>query len=1503
MNKRTMKEVISILSLTAKRRLVVLILSIAMLVTFPINMNWFVGGIEAYAETNEIDLSSSTKNGFVSDISFAYNVNSAGHGDEIILPDSSQILTAKVSLTSQKILDDGALYLSIYVNGTLVRSNGQKQKRIMKAGTTAHGLNHRDYPAGEVKNLSIVVGRIDADKNYTDYDVYNYKVSRALTLKSLQIKKEGGEVLPISPAYNAKALPMEKEYSTVYDGNNVYLDLAATTAAAQIYVGNSPYNAQTAISLSEYTEEGSDIAKIPVSVQCKDAKTEYTLYISKVDYTPVITEQPHQDKPVDKDSPQPLTIEVETPEKGKLSYQWYKVGSSGATRIQDATTDTYQPPITYAGTQKYKCIVTNTVNDVEFQSSSNTVSYTVNLSEPTAPEFVLQPRQNPNSNNGSRIFYKNGTPEIEVGPIHGDFDYIEGLEYNVQLYRNSIDSTEGGTLIECNSSAGEFSAIMGKTYKKYTFQVPPQDVTGTWYYYATVTVEKDGRSDVSVSQTLPLTFKSTADVVKGLEGDGSESSPFLLHNSDDLLYVKNLVEGKNGAAYNFAGQTLAFADNISLPHDWEPIGNLKAGTESESSGVNIQPFSGIIDGKGYTLTMGDHGKPLLNYVRKATVKNLNLAGTHIDGYGLVDCYTVDYGENGVYVNDPVKLRSIDIENVTIKSGTNILKSGFIGGFASGANAVNIRNCTIEKGVTIGYGKDQDHIGSFAGEFNGNIENCVSYADVYGNNTVGGLIGNKGQSMGPCNIVNSSFQGTVTASGIRSGGIAGAGYIVGSAPGTPMVQVHNCFAVGTITGKDEVGGIIGSERGHYNNVDEGDVYGVKGTISVSDTFFYGTLNCEGSNVGGTVGYFHDFTKKVGTATNYYLEGCGAASGIGGVVEGTIIGADKYSEAATKEAFADGTVLNKLNGSDTSYKNWIKKGDYPVISDEPIITGLKISGEYKNQYIVGEDLNLEGIVIHAIWSKGDPTPVNLSEVTINGYDKNFHGVQKITLRYKAAETTLTVTTLKEDNQDNPKMIKVYFTLLGDKIHDSDTDGKVHTLETGGLETWIARKACSVSVNATVKDVFEKALTEANYTWRNESGNYVQGITKPGIKAELAEFTNGANSGWMYTLNGKHPAFGVAEQYLRNDDIIIFHYTDNYFYEPDTKEWVGSTDEVKNVTTSGAAGAASTTAPTEIKVSGTTATATIKAENQSEILKQAAEKKSAEIILEVSAANTKGADSVQLSLDVTFVKNVADKTDADLTVNTENGKVTLDQETIKTVLAEAKGATITLEVTKVSKPTEAQKKAAGENGHLLKLTIKSGDRVISDFNKGKVKVVAEIVSKLLDKKVAAIHIADDGKIEQLAGRVLTIGGKKYYEFTTPHFSTFALVDADELGLEVKEEPQTDVKALTAKLTPVARSAKTAKKNVKVTTSLDKQDKAIIQELKDAGYAVKYRFYRSTKKAAGYKAAVTKKTSTYTNTSGKKGTKYYYKVQVRVYDANGKLAAKTALKQCRYAARVWSK
>ena len=63
--------------------------------------------------------------------------------------------------------------------------------------------------------------------------------------------------------------------------------------------------------------------------------------------------------------------------------------------------------------------------------------------------------------------------------------------------------------------------------------------------------------------------------------------------------------------------------------------------------------------------------------------------------------------------------------------------------------------------------------------------------------------------------------------------------------------------------------------------------------------------------------------------------------------------------------------------------------------------------------------------------------------------------------------------------------------------------------------------------------------------------------------------------------------------------------------------------------------------------------------------------------------------------------------------------------------------------------------------------------------------------------------------------------------------------------------------------------------------------------------------RRASEYGARIEKDTdnNSYINNTGKKGAKYFYKVRVMVYDSNGKLAAKSELKQCKYATRIWSK
>lgn len=123
------------------------------------------------------------------------------------------------------------------------------------------------------------------------------------------------------------------------------------------------------------------------------------------------------------------------------------------------------------------------------------------------------------------------------------------------------------------------------------------------------------------------------------------------------------------------------------------------------------------------------------------------------------------------------------------------------------------------------------------------------------------------------------------------------------------------------------------------------------------------------------------------------------------------------------------------------------------------------------------------------------------------------------------------------------------------------------------------------------------------------------------------------------------------------------------------------------------------------------------------------------------------------------------------------------------------------------------------------------------------------------------------------------------------------DKIKEPTKEELDSKVKEALNDMTLKARSAKTSKKNIRINVIASITDK-----LPD-GYTVKYKYYRSTKKTSGYRLMTAKSENYYINTKGTKGTRYYYKACVAVYDNDGKLIAQTELKQCKYAARVWTK
>ena len=733
-----------------------------------------------------------------------------------------------------------------------------------------------------------------------------------------------------------------------------------------------------------------------------------------------------------------------------------------------------------------------------------------------------------------------------------------GGKLSYTWYKNTKCSTDGAEPVE-NKSVNQNEYI------------PDTGTDGIYYYYCVVqdTYGAGKRKITSNKVTSDIVrVEVTGGMPEGVTGSGTEKDPYIFSTGAQLAALQNLVA--NGDGKPFRNTYFKFANDIELPQDWKPLGSLKEGAALPDRGVNINAFSGIIDGDGHKIIIPKGGLPLIGYARDAVVKNLNIYGEEINGYGLLNNYVVDYGDNGDYNVGDVP-ETIRIENCRLLKGSSTLKSGFIGGYASGKNYVYIIDCTIEEGVTIGYTGDESSIGSFGGEFNGMLINCTSSATVKGKNRVGGLVGNKGQSMGLFQIQNCSFTGTVIATGNYVGGILGSGYNAWSAPNSPLATVRNCFVSGSITGADKIGGITGGEPGVVQ------AWG-NGAGDIVDNVFYGTITAtgEGKFVGGVIGYMQSLNKNNWVSDNYYCEDSGAAKGIGeiAIVDTSaehetdsntryvntaievpdILGfdrrggynrtddpvgkdADKLVKRVTKEDLTNETVVALLNSSKTSFRNWIQGATGPILRQEAVAYELVVGGEIKNQHYVGDALNLSGLTLTAKWSDGTTTnvPPNDPNLKITGYDSSKHGQQTVTLQYGAAKVEIVVTVLYKEPED----ITVTITLLGDKVHGNN--GQVHGLSKGGLTAWVSGHKVEVTTNMTVWDALKQL---PGITWDNPTGNYIKSVTYGGVT--IGEFTNGKNSGWMYTLNGKYPMLGVSEQYLKKGDVIVFHYTDDYTLE---------------------------------------------------------------------------------------------------------------------------------------------------------------------------------------------------------------------------------------------------------------------------------------------------------------------------------------------------------------------
>ena len=308
-----------------------------------------------------------------------------------------------------------------------------------------------------------------------------------------------------------------------------------------------------------------------------------------------------------------------------------------------------------------------------------------------------------------------------------------------------------------------------------------------------------------------------------IEGNGTESEPYLIYDKNDLETFRNIVydEDKSACAMLMADIVL----NENFDQNKFSVGQDGSMTYDGSSDIAFEqwtpifrgsaPYNGVFDGNGHTIggmfiydDISNCG--LFNTIgQNGTVKNLGIVNSFIkaDKYiggiagnseGLIEnCYN-----EGRYfgANSTGGIVGANYGQITgCQNFGQVYDYEFSGGIA-GNNSGTVENCTNTGKITAG-----SCAGGIAGivmNNNGKVEACFNYGEISLADCAGGVAG---VVFNGASVVNCYNIGDITDSHV-SGGLAG--LIIDGRP----CKVINSYNIGKVNGSSESGGIIGEMPG-------------------------------------------------------------------------------------------------------------------------------------------------------------------------------------------------------------------------------------------------------------------------------------------------------------------------------------------------------------------------------------------------------------------------------------------------------------------------------------------------------------------------------------------------------------------------------------------------------------------------------------------------------------------------------------------------------------------
>jgi len=222
-------------------------------------------------------------------------------------------------------------------------------------------------------------------------------------------------------------------------------------------------------------------------------------------------------------------------------------------------------------------------------------------------------------------------------------------------------------------------------------------------------------------------------ILDGMDGDGSTESPYQVTTIEELQAIQADL-----------GSHLELTKDIdaSGTADWN------TGRGFDPIGLLDNPFSGSVDGNGYTVDRLTIKRPtrryigLFGYVEDETeVSNIHLLHASVSGKRYTGALlgggdlTLPYNEDGNF--DPDLAEGGYISNSSVIAST-ITGKAYMGGLAGSTGKVS--SCFVDVNIESTGDDDRSRAAALVGEPHGRVTNCYAHGQVVGRRGTAGIAG-------------------------------------------------------------------------------------------------------------------------------------------------------------------------------------------------------------------------------------------------------------------------------------------------------------------------------------------------------------------------------------------------------------------------------------------------------------------------------------------------------------------------------------------------------------------------------------------------------------------------------------------------------------------------------------------------------------------------------------------------------------------------------------------